>query len=296
VIEATERIVRFGQDGGLVGIVTEPALLRPGAPACLLVNAGVVHRIGPHRINVKLARALAADGILSIRIDLSGLGDSDPVATPSGTGPQEVADLRAAMSFVEAAHGISRFITFGICSGAKNGYWLAQADERIVGLAMFDGYVYPTLRTHLLRRLVRARALGPGGLALKPVQWLRRRMSRSAPAAPVDRAPNGVGEAPKRRQFVATIDRLAERGTDLYLLFSGSFLDRYNYAGQSRDTLRGAKFADRVRDDYLPELDHTLISLAAQRQLIATLRAWALDIAGRSERGGSSQDGAATAA
>ena len=49
-----ERSIAFGADGGLIGTLCLPSI--PGANGSgvgqILFNAGVVHRIGPHRINV----------------------------------------------------------------------------------------------------------------------------------------------------------------------------------------------------------------------------------------------------
>ena len=51
----------FGPGGGLFGIETLPAQRREGAPTVLLLNAGLLHRVGPNRFNVELARRLAGD-------------------------------------------------------------------------------------------------------------------------------------------------------------------------------------------------------------------------------------------
>ena len=67
--DALERTIRFGSGERLLGIVTPAPQPLAGAPVCLLFNAGVVHRIGPHRLNVKLARALAARGFTALRMD-----------------------------------------------------------------------------------------------------------------------------------------------------------------------------------------------------------------------------------
>ena len=103
-----EQVVFFGPDKGLLGI------LSPGEAGsdvcCLLANAGVIHRIGPHRINVKLARVLASEKIASIRFDLSGLGDSRAAASSVAYTEQSVLDLRAAMDFAEKEHGFKRFL------------------------------------------------------------------------------------------------------------------------------------------------------------------------------------------
>ena len=48
--------------------------------AVIFVNAGLIHHIGPNRLHVLLARALGRQGVASLRIDLSGVGDSAPRA------------------------------------------------------------------------------------------------------------------------------------------------------------------------------------------------------------------------
>ena len=76
-----EKPVQFGPDGNLVGVMARPASgdVASTRPAVLFLNAGVIHRIGPHRLHVNLARYFAMRGVTSLRIDLSGIGDSRPV-------------------------------------------------------------------------------------------------------------------------------------------------------------------------------------------------------------------------
>ena len=124
--------------------------------ACLMLNMGANHHIGPRRINVKLARQLATRGISSIRLDLSGLGDSGPASGSEHFLTQAVYDLQAAMNLIETMLGVRRFIVIGLCSGATNGLSLAVADARVVGLLMFDSYSFPGRRTRLERMIRRA--------------------------------------------------------------------------------------------------------------------------------------------
>ena len=131
--------IQFGPDGSLIGIVATPAGGSVAPLACLLLNMGANPRIGPRRINVKLARQLAAQGISSIRFDLAGLGDSGPASGSEHFRTQAVYDMQAAMNQVEALLGICRFVVIGLCSGASNGLSLAVADSRVVGLLMLDG-------------------------------------------------------------------------------------------------------------------------------------------------------------
>ena len=63
-----EMVVRFGDAESLVGIVTLPSA-PTNSTAVVLLNAGVIHRVGPHRMNVQLARRLAARGFTALRFD-----------------------------------------------------------------------------------------------------------------------------------------------------------------------------------------------------------------------------------
>jgi len=275
-----ERIVRFGPGERLLGVVASAAHAAPDQPACLLFNAGVVHRIGPHRLNVKLARALAARGFTALRMDLSGLGDSPVSADAASVNStdQAVADLRAAMDHLERSEGIRRFVLFGLCSGARHGYRLAQVDSRVVGLLMFDGYVYPTFKTHVMRRLKRFRALPWSAVLRKPIDWIVRRQ----PAHQVSAVESDEPVQPSPEEFRAAMDALVARGTAVYTLHSGSFVRYFNYAEQWHDKFRGAAFLQHSRHDYLPELDHTLSTVAAQRKLIATVGDWVQGLFGAS--------------
>jgi hypothetical protein len=74
----TEEAILFGTQSSLVGVITDPPVARQGRrlPAFLLLNAGLVHRVGPNRLHVKIARMLAAMGYVVCRFDFSGVGDS----------------------------------------------------------------------------------------------------------------------------------------------------------------------------------------------------------------------------
>ena len=73
-----ERAVRFGKTAKLVGIVAEPNPTEQSGtdkPAVLMLNSGILHRVGACRLHVKLARSLASEGHTVLRFDFSGIGD-----------------------------------------------------------------------------------------------------------------------------------------------------------------------------------------------------------------------------
>lgn len=278
--ESIEHVVRFGED--LVGIMTIPAQMAPGAPACLLLNTGVMNRIGPHRLNVKIARDLGAVGVPSLRLDLSGLGDSPAAKTPLPADAQAVADLQAAMDHVQQTLAIGRFVVFGLCSGAVNGYRLALADPRVRGLMMFDGFVFPTYKTALLRRWIRLRRMTWAERLRKVRDRLLLRSRR-----PAQRRLDGDGlldvqfQTPSREEFAQSLETLIGRGTDVFLFYSGSYADGHNYHGQLRDAFGDAMFLKHARYDYMADVDHTLTPLETQRRVIAVFRDWVQLLAGK---------------
>ena len=128
--------LRFGTAGHLAGTITMPE--KAGSLGLVLLSAGLLHRIGPHRLHVKLAREAAAKGVAAIRFDVPGVGDS---LTAPGRATYEAQVLQAAqdaMDLLAVRTGASRFIIAGLCSGADNGYLVAGKDDRVVALYMME--------------------------------------------------------------------------------------------------------------------------------------------------------------
>ena len=97
----TERAVVFGPDQTLVGIVTSPEHAPAGGTrAVIMANIGLHHRVGPYRLYVDLARRLAARGLVALRFDLSGLGDSAPRQDTLSDIERGASDLREAMDWL----------------------------------------------------------------------------------------------------------------------------------------------------------------------------------------------------
>jgi hypothetical protein len=271
----SETTLAFGANAGLVGTLS--TVSQSAGVAALLFNAGVVPRIGPNRLNVRIARALATSGIPALRFDLSGRGDSAPARGMESYEQQAVADIRSAMNLLNERTGVNRFALMGLCSGAENAFHAALADDRVVGLTMMDSYHYPTLRTHLNR--FRQRANMQGGLLRAGGAWLKRRLYRSG---------NGDGNGRKRESaagnfgsirptpeaFAEQLRKLIDRGVSIDLLFSGSFLETFNYENQFRDGFARFGIVEHMNIEYRPDLDHTLSTAAMQHAMLDRTAAW----------------------
>lgn len=272
-----DEVIRLGPEGQLVGIVSHPPGGTPRdapAPTAIVLNAGVLHRVGPHRLHVTLARALAARGVPCARIDLGGIGDS--VATSDATTFREsaVADTRAAMDDLGRALGARRFAIFGVCAGADNALATALADERVAAIVLVDPAVYATPRS--IVRELRRRAAGPEGIS-QALRWgarqardrLRRELVRLRRGA----APPAEGrEYPPPRAFGEALARLVDRGVRVLAVYSGIHDERYNHEDQlfeSFPRLRG-----RVDRAFFPEANHTFTELEEQAALIEAAARW----------------------
>jgi len=101
----------------------------------LMLNAGSVHHIGPNRLWVQLAREWAARGVTTLRVDLSGIGDSPArqgAAANVVYSKHALDDISAALACLRAQIGPSgRILALGLCSGAYHAFKAAVAGQRI---------------------------------------------------------------------------------------------------------------------------------------------------------------------
>jgi peptidoglycan/LPS O-acetylase OafA/YrhL/alpha-beta hydrolase superfamily lysophospholipase len=125
-VETREEAVWLDED--LFAIAAHPSGLPP-TRAVILLNAGGVGRIGPNRLYVELCRRFAEEGVLALRCDLSGIGDS--LAREGETENvvyhgRAIDDVAAAVRWAEAA-GASEIVVGGLCSGGYHALRAALA-------------------------------------------------------------------------------------------------------------------------------------------------------------------------
>jgi dienelactone hydrolase len=282
-----DEVVRLGPEGQLVGIVSHPASGAAPARAAptisaaprlafIILNAGVLHRVGPHRLHVLLARRIAATGLAGLRLDLGGIGDSIASSDAASFRESAVADTRAAMTGLATTLDAERFVLFGVCSGADNAIATAIADERVAGIVLVDPPTYATRRGQL--RYLRTRALELGN-AREVVRWAAKVAERRLRLAiallgrrTVDDAPSEGRELPPVATYGAQLTALVDRGVRILAVFSGIHGARYNHAEQLFElfpALRG-----RIDVKYFPAANHTFTEIDAQRELIDVVTGW----------------------
>jgi pimeloyl-ACP methyl ester carboxylesterase len=124
-----------GCSSPLVAIITTPGRAThdaAGKPALILLNAGIVHHIGPARWSVRLARRMAERGHVAVRFDHAGIGDSDPRRDARPFHAAAVDEVREVIDSVQRMHGVDSFVVMGLCSGASTSILCAQSDPRVI--------------------------------------------------------------------------------------------------------------------------------------------------------------------
>ena len=133
----------LGESSALIGIVSEPADRLASAPpsdrpAVVILNAGVIHRVGPSLFTVRLARWLARQGLLAVRFDHSGVGDSRVRQDRLPWSQSTVLETREVMNGLAETYGATRFVLVGLCSGAVTAFKTAHADPRVAGVVLLN--------------------------------------------------------------------------------------------------------------------------------------------------------------
>jgi pimeloyl-ACP methyl ester carboxylesterase len=280
-----ERVVRFGPDQSLVGILTMPKGPVADRPYVVIVNAGIIHRVGPNRLYVDMARAVGALGFPVLRFDLAGLGDSGS-AQGSGDSMAESAltDVHAAFAHLTATRNVTRFLVFGLCSGANYAAMTAFREQQVEGLLLIDPTVVRTRRStmvHVVRRLRNLSTLRALVTLRHPI--FHRRLGRpSSAAVSVAQAAEGQSgqqgslDSPSMSETAArdALTALVDRGVQLMLVFTGGVNHVYNYHGQLFDLLPGLDFRSQLRLLYMPDTDHTVSDKRGRTRLLSAVCEW----------------------
>lgn len=142
VVEGTSRRrpVRFGPDGRLFGVLTEPLAGRTREPVILLTG-GVVPRIAVNRMYVTLATRLAERGHAVLRFDVSGICESTPADGAKPNDPHAASLLSDVRDAVERMGGSSVSL-LGLCSGAYAAFQTALADTRVQQIVLLNPQVF----------------------------------------------------------------------------------------------------------------------------------------------------------
>lgn len=277
-----EETLCFGPETRLIGTVTLPSehLPPPGSrPGLILLNAGMLPRIGPHRLNVELARTAAAQGFTAIRFDLPGLGDSGFTGSRLSHEEQTHIAIADAMSTLgSTAFAPRTFLIAGLCSGADAGFQMAQHDTRVRGLFMIEPYYFPNRLSATFRALRRLREYGLRRGLVRICQKLDLapplHASIEACALPSGPPEEDVRSAPSPQRFAHDLNILLQRGVDIQLIYANTLMGSYDLRHHRRHIFDQLGNPSHFHVEMVRHTDHVFTRIESRRHLIRGMAAW----------------------
>ena len=233
--------------------------------AVLFLSAGLLRSHGPNRLYVECARHLAAQGISSLRFDLSGIGDSVERSGDASIEAKTFAEVQEVFNALQAQKGIERFVLVGLCSGAYDSIEIALQDERVVSVVSLDGYSVKTklYKLHWFKALVLPRLL-------QKKSWMK--ILGKFTGKKTETVEAADGDLFLEIQDLATIithfKDLLTRNVSLFCLFTGGVIDEYSYRGQLADADPVLAHSPLLTEVYYPEMDHLLVLEEDRKKVI----------------------------
>ncbi len=284
----TEEPLQFGEGGRLFGILTLPRMPPRNAqelPVFVYLSAGLLHRVGPNRLHVRLARELAQMGFSSLRVDLAGTGDS--LRRPGLTNQQSVeADFEEIRGVIESRLGRLPLVLAGLCSGANNAIRLTLEEPRVIGMVLLDPICFPD--DGFRARTVVMKYASPAVYIAwfkrgEYIAWLKRRLKALTVLRGEKQGHDTSADAltledlPTREQLRAAFESIREREGRVLSVFTRAVLGYYNQAGQLGRVLGVDGYEQFSTELFWPQAEHTYTLEQHRRRLIKEIRAWAGD-------------------
>jgi pimeloyl-ACP methyl ester carboxylesterase len=272
----TEQAVLFGEKTALVGILARMAAEPADRPAIVILNTGLIHRVGYNRMFVGMSRAFAVAGYRVLRFDFSGIGDSDPRNEALRPLDSCMADIRDALDWLEKTHGASRFILVGLCSGADHAVQYGHTDPRVAALVLLDPTLPITARHFAHYILIRL---------AEPRTWIRFVSGRSSLIAmgwrQMQRLPQKLLR-PRREPHpdIASgpgldyhYERSVQGGIAMLAAFTGEST-RQTYREQMLDAFPHVQFGNKLQIEFFPDSDHVFSRETDRSELTRLILGW----------------------
>jgi pimeloyl-ACP methyl ester carboxylesterase len=276
-MQLSEQVVTMGSRKSLVGIFTQSVGMAAsvGDVTVVILNTGIIHRVGHHRMYLTFSRALAGAGYNVLRFDFSGIGDSDN--REDGLPPLEscLADIKESLDWLEVTKHAKRVILVGLCSGADYGVVYAHSDPRVIGLVLLDPSIPPTrryFRDYLGRRALSLRswfnvAFGASRVRRMLIERVIGMVAKNwEPRYPTLSHPQMRSQL--ERLYQAAIDRDV---MFLVVLTSGG---RHTYPEQLLEAFPNVAFLKQLRLEFFDDCDHKFTPEASRARLLQLIRDW----------------------
>ncbi len=258
----------------LRGVLHRPAADTPPAGVFLFLGGWSGDRQGPHRLFVALARRLARQGGLCLRLDYRGRGESDGEVDAAGIASM-TDDADAAVAWLKGQVPPGTPLTLiAICSGCKVAIGTATRHPGIGWLVLWSAEVMGSLRasdTNLRKTLGALRAYGKK--LLRRETWKKLLTGRVQTGM--------VGKALARHETRSAEEARAEdRLLEVFGRYQGRI--RFIYGGSDPDAAPAAaayrRFCQRHRIgfalDVIPHAGHSFYGEDWSNELIGRTLAW----------------------
>lgn len=280
-----EIIVLENPERSLVGVLTHPDSHCFPEPrtAFILLNSGLLHRVGPNRISVALARSVAAEGFLSCRFDFSGIGDSPPARDVKDFEERACEDFRLVVDYLEREHSIGRVVVYGICSGAEAALAAGLRDNRVTACVLVNGTligreariaaiprtIARTKARYYAKRLFDWRSLVRFITFQSNYKQLVNTFKRLVLARPEDL---GALSEPGPNSY---LNRLADRDVKILMIYSEGSPALDFYRSFLEENVRQLQLSGKpVSVVTVPHADHVFTLTWSQQYLIEASRGW----------------------
>lgn len=272
-----ETACTFGVNGMLAGVYTPSVQADSSKPCALFLTAGLLHHVGPSRLHVELARALSNHAVAGLRVDLSGVGDSETSSMGGYFMERSINEVMQAMDYLEEHYGHNRFVLIGLCSGADDALATAQRDKRVAGIVLLNGYAYKAgyffvnrLMKYYLPRLFMWQKIQS---RVGKLMCRNSKINKRAEAA-LNKLDDDYRYIPPLQQTANALASLTKAKTDILFVYTGSEHDVYTYEGQLFDMYPQSSDNPHLSVRYLEEADHTLILKSDRSTVIGWVCDW----------------------
>jgi hypothetical protein len=240
--------------------------------AVVMLNNGVAPQVGPGRAWVEFAARWAELGVLALRLDLSGLGDSpvrkDRKEQDSYPGCA-AEDLGEAVAHLQTL-GVEHVAVLGLCSGALLGFDGALQSPTIETVVSINGRFDKPFWDRGLDRRRRAAGHTPRPFAIP--------LGKSPLFPYLDKLPRWLWRLLDRCHLVASptiaLRHVVDRGVRVLLVFGtderGLRVLRRR-AGKEFDALLANPLVTLAE---VPSLDHSMFDLAARADVEVIVRTY----------------------
>jgi pimeloyl-ACP methyl ester carboxylesterase len=284
-------------DGRQFAILSEPvgpaSEARARSPALVLINSGAVHHIGPNRLYTRIARHFASKGYVVLRVDISGLGESEPHEGEPPVAPYTrlaLRDVEGWLAFLKEQKNVGDCHLLGICSGAYHAFRATVTSLPIAtalavnpvtfvwkdGMSLDAPFREPQVvmiaaayRESLLdpkkwRKLVLGRVnlvVAANVIVRRLARWLQVRA----------RAFARLLRIPLMDDLATDLKTACDHGTRLEFIFAEGDSGRTILQEQAGPALNSLVRAKKVGVTAVADADHAFSSEAARRNLMAVL-------------------------